>query len=199
VDQTVTGLDPLNSAKGQTRIIIAPGPADAGVYTLDPITRTANLGLRFMLDHTIGGGGTYALPLGGPRWASLTFNRREDLWRDLGATVEEQSLGRRQVSGVDVVGRRVVTTVPAGVVQNDRPFQIVDDRWESSELGILIHGVSSDPRTGDIEYRLTNIRRTEPSADLFAIPSDYTIATTGDNGWTSTVYAERHGQATKRW
>ena len=32
-----------------------------------------------------------------------------------------------------------------------------------------------DPRSGDTVYRLTNIVRTEPPPDLFAVPSDYRI------------------------
>jgi len=64
----IVGLDPLNSAaKGQVRTIIAPDPRNGGVYTLDDATRTANPSPRFMYDLAVGGGGTYALPLGGPR------------------------------------------------------------------------------------------------------------------------------------
>ena len=81
----------------------------------------------------------------------------------------------------------------------ERPTEIVNERWESPELKLLIDGLSSDPRTGEIEYRLRNIRRVEPPADLFVIPSGYTIATTGDNGSTTTVFAEKDDQATKPW
>jgi hypothetical protein len=58
-------------------------------------------------------------------------------------------------------------TIPVGVFGNDRPFEIVDERWESPELKMLIHARSTDPRTGVVEYRLTNIRRAEPPANLF--------------------------------
>jgi len=40
---------------------------------------------------------------------------------------------------------------------------------------MVVYSRTSDPRLGVIEYRLTNIRRTEPSATLFEVPSDYTI------------------------
>jgi hypothetical protein len=40
---------------------------------------------------------------------------------------------------------------------------------------MLIYSRNSDPRTGVVEYRLTNISRAEPPADLFMIPPDYTI------------------------
>jgi hypothetical protein len=32
-----------------------------------------------------------------------------------------------------------------------------------------------DPRTGDVEYRLTNISRAEPPHDLFTVPADYDV------------------------
>ena len=34
---------------------------------------------------------------------------------------------------------------------------------------------TSDSRTGDTVYKLTNIDRTEPAASLFTVPSDYTV------------------------
>jgi len=36
----------------------------------------------------------------------------------------------------------------------------------------------SDPRTGELTYRLTNINRSEPAHSLFEIPSDYTLKET---------------------
>ena len=82
-------------------------------------------------------------------------------------------------------------TIPIGVFGNDRPFDVVDERWESPDLMLLMHANSSDPRTGEIEYRLTNVRRVEPPSDLFVVPPDFTMASTGDNGWTALVFAER--------
>jgi hypothetical protein len=40
---------------------------------------------------------------------------------------------------------------------------------------MLVYSRNSDPRTGVVEYKLTNINRAEPPADLFTIPSDYTV------------------------
>jgi hypothetical protein len=39
--------------------------------------------------------------------------------------------------------------------------------WESPELRLVIFSRTSDPRSGVLEYRVTKIRRTEPSARLF--------------------------------
>jgi len=97
------------------------------------------------------------------------------------------------------VGRRITMTTSVVTTDNISPAEIIEERWESPELKLLIYSTSSDPRTGIIEYRLTNVRRAAPAADLFTIPDNYTIASTGDNGSTSLVYAERYNQATKRW
>ena len=50
-----------------------------------------------------------------------------------------------------------------------------DERWESPELKVLVYSRQSDPRTGVVEYRLTNIIRSEPPPDLFVLPPDYTV------------------------
>ena len=36
-----------------------------------------------------------------------------------------------------------------------------------------------DPRTGETVYRLANIRRDEPSAELFKVPDDYKVKSRG--------------------
>jgi hypothetical protein len=95
----------------------------------------------------------------------------------VGNPVEEDSLGTQRISGVEVVGRRTTVTVPVGQLGNDRPMQIVDERWESPQLKMVLYSRHSYPPTGVIEYRVTNIRRTEPPPDLFVIPADYVVAT----------------------
>jgi hypothetical protein len=95
-------------------------------------------------------------------------------------SVEE--LGPRQMEGVKATGRRTTLIIPTDRVGNDRPMQITDEKWESPELGLVVYSRYSDPRTGVIEYRLTNVRRTEPAADLFQVPADYTVIEAGGRG-----------------
>ena len=66
---------------------------------------------------------------------------------------------------------------------NDRPIEITDERWESPDLKVLVLSRHHDPQTGDVEYRLTNIGRGEPSPDLFTVPADYTILAGGPSVW----------------
>jgi hypothetical protein len=95
--------------------------------------------------------------------------------------VTEEALGSRQMSDVETTGRRVTSVVSVGVLGNDKPIEIVDERWESPELKLLIYSRFSNSRTADIEYLLTNIRRLEPPAELFEVPADYTLWTVVDH------------------
>src|SRR5206468_11547216 len=86
-----------------------------------------------------------------------------------------ESLGTRQIEGIAANGTKRTEVIPTGRIGNDRPIEITDERWESPELKVLLLSRHHDPRTGDVEYRLTNIVRAEPPRELFAPPSDYTI------------------------
>jgi len=87
------------------------------------------------------------------------------------SAIQEDALGTRRIAGVDAVGRRITTTVPAGSrVGNDRPMTIVDERWESNDLQILIYARHSNPLTGVVEYQLSNITRAEPPSHSSAYP-----------------------------
>jgi len=86
-----------------------------------------------------------------------------------------ESLGTKQIEGVNAIGTRRTETIPTGTIGNDRPITIADERWESTELKVLVSSDHHDPRTGDVKYRLTNINRSEPDGVLFTVPSDYTM------------------------
>ncbi len=92
------------------------------------------------------------------------------------------------IHGVEAVGRRLTITIPG----NDGPLHVVDERWESPELKMVIYARSADPRTGIVEYRLSNIRRADPPSDLFEIPPDYTITRDLSLTWITLEYADSH-------
>lgn len=169
-EQTILGLGPLNAGGNIQTITIDPDPGDGTAYTLDPTTRTARRVPRIaiplpgnMMTRTNTGtiivAGRVGTPLGGVG----------------GGSPSEEILGARQFEGVRALGRKTTRVIPTGQIGNNRPIEITDERWESPELRMLLYSRNSDPRTGVVEYRLSNINRAEPPADLFVIPSDYTM------------------------
>jgi hypothetical protein len=39
----------------------------------------------------------------------------------------------------------------------------------------MVYHKHSDPRSGEVVYRLENLKRDEPAPALFTVPSDYTV------------------------
>jgi hypothetical protein len=95
--------------------------------------------------------------------------------RELEPQRKVESLGVQTFEGVPAEVTRFTVTIPAGMEGNDQPFDIVSERWYSPDLQILLMGKRSDPRTGEMTYRLTNISRAEPARSLFEAPADFTI------------------------
>lgn|GEM_PF-311523 len=88
---------------------------------------------------------------------------------------KNETLGTEMVEGVAAEGTRVTHTIPAGSVGNERPIDIIFERWFSQDLKMEILVKNIDPRRGETIQRLTNITRNEPDPSLFEIPSDYTL------------------------
>ncbi|HEX6046491.1 MAG TPA: hypothetical protein VFZ22_18490 [Pyrinomonadaceae bacterium] len=91
------------------------------------------------------------------------------------ANEKKEDLGKQMIEGVEAEGTRTTVTIPAGEVGNERPIEIVSERWYSPELQLLVMTRHSDPRTGETTYKLTNINRSEPAKSMFEVPADYTI------------------------
>ena len=176
-EQTILGLGALNAGGNMQTITIDPDPGDGTAYTLDPSTRTARRVPR--LDIALNGNlvATYRTATGGVIVEGRTAGAGLAGGRGAGGSSPVvDSLGTRQFEGVKAVGRRITSVIPVGQIGNDRAIEMIDERWESPELRMLIYSRNSDPRTGVVEYKLTNINRSDPPADLFMIPSDYTVS-----------------------
>jgi hypothetical protein len=86
-----------------------------------------------------------------------------------------ESLGKRMIEGVEAEGIRITQTIPAGAMGNERPIEVLHERWYSRELQMDVMTKWIDPRLGESTQRLTNLIRSEPDASLFQVPTDYTI------------------------
>ncbi|MGB7721578.1 MAG: hypothetical protein WBL65_16860, partial [Bryobacteraceae bacterium] len=103
--------------------------------------------------------------------SSMTIYTR----RATGAAGNKESLGTQMMEGVNAEGSRTTSTIEAGAVGNDRPIQVVSERWYSPDLQTAVMTRHNDPRTGEEVFRLTNIRRAEPGAYLFQVPAGYQV------------------------
>ena len=88
---------------------------------------------------------------------------------------KNESLGKRVIEGVECEGTKSTFTIAAGSMGNERPIEVVSERWFSPELQVVVYSKRSDPRIGETTYSLTGLQRSEPSKLVFEIPSDYKV------------------------
>jgi hypothetical protein len=58
---------------------------------------------------------------------------------------------------------------------NERPIEVVNERWFSPELQIVLRSKRSDPLVGNTEYTVTKLEKGEPPRSLFEVPADYQV------------------------
>lgn len=114
---------------------------------------------------------------GGPgfEWESADANEK----------AQTEPLGSQVIEGVQADGTRRTVTIPAGRIGNDKPIQIVTERWYSNQLQAVVLSKRSDPRVGETVYRLTNISQAEPAETLFQVPPGYTVRDAPPIRWES--------------
>jgi hypothetical protein len=112
----------------------------------------------------------------GATWTKLGNSQMMMEWKGSPEpNAKKESLGKQLIEGVEAEGTRVTITIPAGEIGNERPIEIVSERWYSPELQTVVMTRHSDPRFGETTYKLTNISRTEPDHSLFEVPAGYTL------------------------
>lgn len=89
------------------------------------------------------------------------------------ATVKD--LGTKEIEGVQAKGKLRSYEIPAGEMGNRNPIVVTYEIWHSPELQTVIYTKHSDPRSGERIYRMAGVKRDEPAAALFTVPSDYTV------------------------
>jgi hypothetical protein len=89
--------------------------------------------------------------------------------------VRTENLGSRLIEGLTCAGTRKRTRIPAGALGNAVPIVSVTETWFSSEIESVVDSQTRDPRFGTVHYRLLQIERKDPSADLFKPPGGYTV------------------------
>jgi hypothetical protein len=171
-EMTVAAVGPL-VGQDMPRHVFIHDPVAGTTYVLEPDARVARrmpaMGERMRGERPDRPGRPEgeAGPARGPRF----FNRR------VKGPGEEQTekLGTQVIEGLEATGTRTTITIPAGAIGNERPIEIVSERWYSPELQAVVLSTHRDPRFGDNTYRLTGIQRAEPDRSLFEVPADYTV------------------------
>ncbi len=83
--------------------------------------------------------------------------------------------GTKTIEGVSCNFTRTEHEIPAGQVGNEKPLKVVSEKCFSPELQVVIMSLHQDPLSGLHVFKLKNIKRAEPAADLFAIPAGYRV------------------------
>jgi hypothetical protein len=178
-DITLSGFGPLQTS-GKARTMITIGDPVAGAhYLLDPEQKVAHK----MTPPTGGNGGASS------NGNAQTFQQKmqQRMAKEEGSgEVKKESLGTQTIMingvGVKAEGTSITRTIPAGQIGNDKPIQVVFERWYSPDLQIVVKSTRSDPRFGTTTYALTKVQRAEPAAALFTVPADYTVKEGGPGG-----------------
>ena len=74
------------------------------------------------------------------------------------------ALPAREIEGLKVNGERTTWTIEAGMIGNEKPIVISREVWRSPELMLTVLSKDSDPRRGEVSYRLERVKRGEPDA-----------------------------------
>ena len=183
VEQTFVGhADDRNPQ----RIVIASDLNGPTAFVIDSAARTVSEYPRPVVRNTVGGYGRLVLPLSMTRF--VTFMRPQ-LWRAYNNVEgDDESLGHKTILGVPVTGTSAQITLPVGAFQKNHEIQILDERWISKELQLLMDSRTDDSEYGTLEHRVTGISRSEPPAELFEIPAGYAPIPTKYPVWFPNPY-----------
>jgi hypothetical protein len=90
----------------------------------------------------------------------------------------QEDLGYRTIAGLQVHGVRVTQTLTAAESGTGEEVTVTNEYWYSEALRLNLATKHNDPRSGKscVTMTVTQIERSEPSAALFGVPADYTMA-----------------------
>ena len=87
--------------------------------------------------------------------------------------VDTVQLDTQTINGLVCRGTRVTLTIPA--ISGKSDIHVVNERWYSDDLKVLVKSTNDDPRFGFSSYELKEVTRGEPDPSLFKLPESYTL------------------------
>jgi hypothetical protein len=178
-EATLPAIGPLAASGKPHTVIMISDPVAGTTYDLNPDQKVA-----YKLPAHKGGPGPGKFSTGaGPgQGADVRFEagpggvvKYERFGPENDANVKKESLGTQTVNGVNAEGTRYTRTIPVGQIGNDKALTIVKEEWYSPDLQTVVQSKRTDPMFGQTVYSVTNIQRNAPNANLFTVPSDYTV------------------------
>jgi hypothetical protein len=89
---------------------------------------------------------------------------------------QTEDLGASTIEGVEVEGRRMTRTTPAGQAGNDQPLVSTTDSWSAPSLGgIALRSVIDDPLSGKSTTEVVRLDLSEPPLSTFQPPDGYKV------------------------
>ncbi len=177
VERSLKGLAPED---GVEKTVVINDPVAAAHFVLDESNRTvmksSPTSLRdaktmaetqHSLELALGKAAGSPHSVGAP--IIVTKHRLKDGSEDS----KTESLGKQVMEGLSVEGTRTTVTIPAGAMFNERPIEIVSEKWFSPDLQMVIMSKRTDPRMGETVYTVSNINRANPEPSLFQVPAGY--------------------------
>jgi hypothetical protein len=76
---------------------------------------------------------------------------------------------------VNVTGKQITHTIPAGQIGNSAPIVSTSTIWYATDLQTVVYSTHADPRSGTSSYALSNLNTAEPAASLFQVPAGFTV------------------------
>jgi hypothetical protein len=92
------------------------------------------------------------------------------------SNIVAEDLGFQLINGISAKGTRQTLIIPGANLGSDHDVKVVNERWYSDALGILIRSSNVDPRFGSTTYELSEINQSTPDAALFMPPAGCTDA-----------------------
>jgi hypothetical protein len=170
-EATFAGFGPLSTSGAPKKMVMISDPV-AGVHMM--LDDTQKIAHKSALR-------AHNAPAANADSAPAFQGRMQEREQQLEASglLKKESLGTQTINGVVAEGTRITHIIPVGQIGNEKPLQVVSERWYSADLQIVLKSTHTDPRSGTTTYTVTSLQRTEPAATLFSVPSDYTVQTGG--------------------
>jgi hypothetical protein len=191
-EETLAAIGPWAASGNPPTMVTIQDPASGVSYFLDPQRKIASklpspprLGKEAMVTPALHEGPATVsvssdpvagVPIHGEQGHVTVFGFHAGSGGEVVRQEEKsESLGKERIAGISADGTRTTSTIPAEAIGNERPLDIVRERWYSPDLQIVLRSSQADPRFGETTYEVTKLDRAEPSASLFEVPSDYRV------------------------